>query len=152
MSSLCSVEKDSIASTRDSFKDCILACKIRNQMHSNFKKRKVPQAVSGNLLKNSLQYMPLYLSPKFLNKTFKVTLDSTISPFQGKFIFTWKIYWTAISVTVTVRNSIIHFLNRYFSELLFLAGDIKINKIYQRKLKPGDRLWALEITHWKLRL
>ena len=92
MSSLCSVEKDSIASTRDSFKDCILACKIRNQMHSNFKKRKVPQAVSGNLLKNSLQYMPLYLSPKFLNKTFKVTLDSTISPFQGKFIFTWKIY------------------------------------------------------------
>ena len=32
------------------------------------------------------------------------------------------------------------FSKRYFSELLFLVGDRKINKIYQRKLKPGDRL------------
>ena len=38
------------------------------------------------------------------------------------------------------------FSNRYFSELVFLVGDWKINKIYQRKLKPGDRLWALVIT------
>ena len=46
MSSLSLVEKDSIATTRDSFKDCILACKIRNQIHTNFEKGKVPQAVS----------------------------------------------------------------------------------------------------------
>ena len=46
--SLSSFEKDSIVTTRDSFKDCILACKIRNQMHTNFEKRKVPQAVNGN--------------------------------------------------------------------------------------------------------
>ena len=39
-----------------------------------------------------------------------------------------------------------NFLNRYFSELLFLAGDIKLNKIYQLKLTPGDRLWELEIA------
>ena len=46
--SLSSFEKNSIVTTRDSFKDCILACKIRNQMHTNFEKRKVPQAVNGN--------------------------------------------------------------------------------------------------------
>ena len=34
----------------------------------------------------------------------------------------------------------------------FLAGDRTINKIYRQKLKPEDRLWALEINHWKLRL
>ena len=45
-----------------------------------------------------------------------------------------------------------NFTNQYFSELLFLVGDRKINS-YQRKLKSGDRLWwALEITFWKLRL
>ena len=45
-----------------------------------------------------------------------------------------------------------NFLNRNFSKFLFLAGDRKINKIYQRKLKPGNGLWALEIAYWKLRL
>ena len=44
-----------------------------------------------------------------------------------------------------------NFSHRYFSELLFLVGDGKINKIHQQKLKSGDRLWALEITNWKLR-
>ena len=34
--------------------------------------------------------------------------------------------------------------------LLFVAGERKINKIYKRKLKLGDRLWALEIAYWKL--
>ena len=43
-----SFEKDSIAATRDSFKNCILARKISNQMHTNFEKRKVPQTASGN--------------------------------------------------------------------------------------------------------
>ena len=42
--------------------------------------------------------------------------------------------------------------NRYFSEVLFLVSDRIINKVYQRKLKSGNRLWKLEITHWKLRL
>ena len=53
MVSLSSIEKDSIATTRDSFKDYILACKIRNQMYTNFEKRKVPQTVSGNIPQNS---------------------------------------------------------------------------------------------------
>ena len=46
MVSLSSIEKDSVATTGVSFKDCILASKIWNQMHTNFEKRKVPQAVS----------------------------------------------------------------------------------------------------------
>ena len=48
MVSLDSFEKSYIATTRDPFKDCILACKIRNQMHTNFEKRKVPQVARGN--------------------------------------------------------------------------------------------------------
>ena len=36
MASISSIEKDSIATTRDPFKKCILACKISNQMHTNF--------------------------------------------------------------------------------------------------------------------
>ena len=40
----------------------------------------------------------------------------------------------------------IKFFEQIF-ELLFVAGDRKINKIYQRKLKLGDRLWALEIAY-----
>ena len=43
---------------------------------------------------------------------------------------------------------------RKFTERLFLllVGYRKVNKIYQWILKLGDRLWALEITHWKWRL
>ena len=39
---------DSIATTRDSFIDYILADKIRNQMRANFEKRKAPKAASSN--------------------------------------------------------------------------------------------------------
>ena len=54
MTSISSIEKDSIAVTPDSFKDYILACKIRNQVDTNFEKRKVPQATSGNSLQKWL--------------------------------------------------------------------------------------------------
>ena len=47
MASISSIEKDSIATTQDSFKDCILACKISNQMHTKFEKRKVAQTTNG---------------------------------------------------------------------------------------------------------
>ena len=47
MASMSLIERDSIVTTRDSFKDCILACGIGNQMHTNFKKRNVPQGASG---------------------------------------------------------------------------------------------------------
>ena len=50
MTSISSIEEDSIATTPDSFRDCILTCKISNQVHTNFEKRKVPQAASGNFV------------------------------------------------------------------------------------------------------
>ena len=42
MASISSIEKDSIAVTLDVFQYCILTCKISNQVHTNFEKRKVP--------------------------------------------------------------------------------------------------------------
>ena len=38
-----------------------------------------------------------------------------------------------------------NFSNRYFSKLLYLVGDRKINKMYQRKLKSGDGLWRSKL-------
>ena len=49
MASISSIEKDSTVTTRHTFKNCILACKISNQMHTNFEKRKVPQAERDNI-------------------------------------------------------------------------------------------------------
>ena len=68
---LSSIEKDFKATTGDSFKGCIFACKIINQIHTNYEKRNVSQAVSANLLKNA-QYLFLYLGQKFLKNTFEV--------------------------------------------------------------------------------
>ena len=73
-------EKDFIASTRDSFKACILACKISNQVHTNFKKRRVQQGASRNFVQKWLfckAYVPyniwfFYLLQKFLKNTFEV--------------------------------------------------------------------------------
>ena len=50
MDSINSIEKDSVAAAQDSFKNCILACKISNQMHTNFEKRKVAQTANGNFV------------------------------------------------------------------------------------------------------
>ena len=50
MTSISSFEKDSIATTPDSFKNCIIACKISSQVHTNFEKRKVQQADSGDFV------------------------------------------------------------------------------------------------------
>ena len=52
MVSLSSIEKDFIATTRYSFKDCILAYKISNQMHANFEKKKFHKQSVVILLKN----------------------------------------------------------------------------------------------------
>ena len=51
MTSVSSIEIDSITTTPDSFKDCLLACKISNQVPTNFEERKVSQAASGNFVK-----------------------------------------------------------------------------------------------------
>ena len=48
MTSISSIEKDSIVTTPDCFKDCIIACKTSNHVHTNLEKTKVQQAASGN--------------------------------------------------------------------------------------------------------
>ena len=52
MTSISSIEKDFIATTPDSFKDCILACKISNQVHTDLEKRKVIKQPVVMLFKN----------------------------------------------------------------------------------------------------
>ena len=76
---LCSIEKDSIAPTWGSFKNCVLACKIWNQMHTDFEKRKVPQSVSGNFAekwlfckKNVLCNICSFICGQFLKNMFEV--------------------------------------------------------------------------------
>ena len=133
MPSLSLIEKDSIATTRDSFKDVKLEIKcIQTSREKKFHKQSVVI-----LLKNgcSVRYMfctifvPLSVA-KALKNTFGVV---------HLVLFFFK------------ENSHSHgkFPERLFSEPKFYR---KINKIYQRKLKSGDRLWAVKITLWKLRL
>ena len=93
-----------------------------------------------------MQYLLLYLWPKFLKKTFKV-VHTYYRSFSGKIHIHME----------NLRNSLLllQFLYTKFFEQIFLrtptvAGERKINKIYLRKLKLGDRLSALEIAYWKL--
>ena len=83
MALLSSVDKDSTEASPDSFiTDFVLACKIKNQMQTNFENRNVPQAVSGKI------YVLFYLALKFLENMFELSIDL----FQRKFTLTWKIY------------------------------------------------------------
>ena len=134
------IEEDSIVTTWDSFKYCILACEIGNQMHRKFKKRKVPQAISGRYIQSWLLcktyfcsiFVPLSVakipekhlrSSSFLVEAF--LKENSHSP--GK--FTKRLY----------SRFTCNFYNRYFSELQFLTTDGKINRIYQQKLQTGGR-------------
>ena len=122
-------------------------------MHKNLEKRNVPQAASGSFLQKwlfcktwSVQYLLLYLWPKFLKNPFEV-----VHTYYRSFSRKIHIHMENLLNGYFYYSSFIsNFLNRYFWELLFVAGERKINKIYERKLKLGDRLWALEI--WKLSL
>ena len=115
MVSLSSIEIDSLATTRESFKDCILPLKIRNQMHINFEEREIPQAVSCNFAQIWLfsKAYVLYNIYSFIcgQRSWRVS-----NLFQGKLTFTWKIYWTAISIEIILhqifRTDI--FQNSYF--------------------------------------
>ena len=62
MVSISSFEKESITTAQDSFKDCIFACKISDQIHTNFEKRKVPQAASGNFVQKWLFFKTHFCS------------------------------------------------------------------------------------------
>ena len=94
----------------------------------------------------SAQYMFLYLWSKFLENTFEI-----VYTYYRSFSRKIRIHIENLLSGCSYYSSVIsNFLNTYFQELLFVAGERKINKIYQRALKLGDRLWELEIAYWKL--
>ena len=105
MASISLIEKDSIVPTRHSFKNYVLACKISNQMHTNFEEREVPQAVSGNFVKKWLSVGHVLYNIFFFicgQNSCKTRLKKFIlGLFQGKFTFTWK---CAISITVPLHQ------------------------------------------------
>ena len=91
MVSLSLIEKDSIATTRYSFKDCILACKIRN-------KKKFHKKSAVILLKNGCSVRHMFCAifvPLSVAKVLARYVQSSlfgIGLFQRKFTFTCKIY------------------------------------------------------------
>ena len=146
MVSLILIEKDSVATVWDSFKYCILACKIRNQMHANFEKRKVPEAHGGNFAQNGSSVRHMFCTifvPLSVAKVLQKHVRS--SPFLVLFFSKENSHshskfteWLFLLQLIYTK-----FFEQIFSQLLILVGDKKISKIYQRKLKSGDRSWAL---------
>ena len=112
-------------------------------MHTNFEKRKVPQAVGGNFAQK-------WLSVRHMFRTIRVPLS--VAKVLGKHVrsssYLVLVFFKENSLKTVI--SIIITFEPIFSRTL--SGDRKINKIYQPKLKSGNELWALEIVHYKLRL
>ena len=153
MTSINSIEKNSTATTPDYFKDCILACKISNQVHTNFEKRKVPQAASGNFVQKWLLFKTyvLYNICFFIGLCFFKNTFEIVHTYYRSFSRKIHIHMENLLNGYFYYSSFISdFLSKYFQELLFVAGERKIYKIYQRKLKLADKLWALEIAYLKL--
>ena len=84
--------------------------------------------------------MLLYLWPKFFKKHVRSSSYLLQVFFKENLLNGYFYYSSFIS----------KFLNRYFQELLFVAGERKIKKMYQQKLKLAYRLSALEIAYLKL--
>ena len=84
--------------------------------------------------------MLLYLWPKFFKKHVRSSSYLLQVFFKENLLNGYFYYSSFIS----------KFLNRYFQELLFVAGERKIKKMYQQKLKLAYRLLALEIAYLKL--
>ena len=144
--SLSSIEKDSITTTRDSFKDCTLTCKIRNQINTK-RKEKFHKLSVVILLKNGCSAR-IFISLSVENilehvKSISYFVDTDL--FQGKFTFICNIYFTAISIIVTLHQI-------FGTDIFENSYSWLVSKIYRIKLKPEDRLRALKISHWKWRL
>ena len=122
-------------------------------MHTNFEKRKVQQAASGNFVQKwlfcktyVLYNMTVSLSvAKILDKHFRS------SSYLLQAIFKEKIHSHG---KFTERLFLLPFRYIKFFEQIFLRIHTcgwwkKKQTNYQRKLKLGDKLWALEIAYWK---
>ena len=104
--------------TRAFFKDCVLACKVGNQMHTRFKETKVTPAANGSFAPKWLFCKTWFLyniyfiiwSKNFSKKPLKKFILSKIGDWgptlvkmvsficfsQGKFPLTWKFYQTTV--------------------------------------------------------
>ena len=134
------IEKDSIATTWDSFKDCILARKIWNQ---RFHRQSVlALRRSGCSVRKMFCtiFVPLSVA-KVPKKHVQSSSYLVLVFFKENLHIRWKFSEQFFYYNYFTPN----FSNQYFSELLFLVGDRKIRKIYQRKLKSGDRLWRSKL-------
>ena len=112
-------------------------------MHTHFKKRKVPQAISVNFAKKWLYI--LYNICSFIRQILEKGVRNNshlVLVFFKENSHSHRKFTKGLFLIQFIPN----YSSRFFSELLFLVGDIKINKICQRKLKPGNALWTLEIT------
>ena len=105
MVSLILIEKYSVATSWDSFKYCILACKIRNQMHASFEERKVPQTLSGNFAQNGSSIRHMFCTI-FVPLSVAKALEKHVwsSSFLILFFFTENAH----------SHSIVNLLNGYF--------------------------------------
>ena len=143
MVSLNSIKKGFIATTRDAFKDCIVECKVRNQKciyilrEENFHKQSVVILLkTGCSWRHILRiFVPLSVA-KILKKHVRsisylvLVFLKENSHSHGEFtelLFLMQLRYTKFFETIFFRTP-------------FLAGDRKINKICQRKLKSSDRL------------
>ena len=91
---------------------------------------------------SSVQYLFLYLLPKFLKKHIRSSSYLVLVFFKEN----------SHSHEKFTKRLFQIFQTDIFQNPQFLSEDRKINKIYQQKLKSDIRLWALEISYWKLRL
>ena len=137
MVSLIVIEKDSVATIWDSFKYCILACKIGNQMHANFEKRKVPRTLSGNFAQSgsSVRHMfctifvPLSVA-KALEKLVRSSSFLILFFFQGKRTFTQHSKFTERLFLLQLLYT--KFFEPIFSELLILMVIEKSTKFINK--------------------
>ena len=101
-------------------------------MDANFRKRKIQEAATGNFVQKWLFCKTYVVYNMFCSLSVTKILDKYVRS-KGKLTFTWKIYWTAISITVPL------------SQIFWTEGERKINKIYQQKLSLRNRLCVLLI-------
>ena len=127
MSSVSSIEKDSITTTQHYFKDCIFASKISNQMHATFAKRKVSQPVITNFVKKWLFYKTY-----FLYNVCAFTCDENCGKHSSSTLYLIQSPRKLLNGYLYYSSFTRNFLNRFFLELLFLAIYRKIKKFINK--------------------
>ena len=109
MTSKCTIEKDSIATTPHYFKDCILACKISNQVHTNFEKKTFHKQPVVILFKNDCYV-------RHMSCTMFVSLS--VTKILEKHIRSSSTYYRSFSIKIRIHRE--NLLNGYFCYSSFI--------------------------------